>query len=310
MNKKYLAMIFLTVLVLGCTDSSGGFDKNAGAAIREFSIDITDLVENEDTGVIISVQNVGGKTMPGDSKLWFYGPTFDEDTSWSVTGDIATATESGYDIETNEFMPPDGDRGIEGEIVYMDGTMSYHGDIAEGLPPQTFTFNARVCYPYTTSAATALKSQSRDEYRANPVKGTKAQTIESAGPIQINLKGNENIRLSNSRMQLQFDIANVGIGNPLQKNISHCFVGPNIKIAQLNKINFTVTVDGQDTDCVDKIVSIDRTTNKATAYCKAEISETDSDDPNHEFYITATAEYDYYITETLKVQVADGNGDQ
>ncbi|MCK4967469.1 MAG: hypothetical protein KAS12_00310, partial [Candidatus Aenigmarchaeota archaeon] len=263
-------MIFLTMLVLGCTDS-GSFDKNAGAAIKEFSIDITDLVEKEDTGVIISVQNVGGKTMPGDSKLWFYGPTFNNATagitkSWEVTGDIGLATETGYDIETNEFMPSDGERGIEGEIIYMDGTMSYKGDIAEGLPPQTFTFNARVCYPYTTSAATALKSQSRDEYRANPVKGTKAQTIESAGPIQINLKGNENIRLSNSRMQLQFDISNVGSGNPLQKNVSHCQVGPNIKMAQLNKINFTVTVDGIDTDCVDKIISIDRKTNKAVAY--------------------------------------------
>ena len=303
-------MIFLTILVLGCTDSSGGFDKNAGAAIREFSIDLTDLVENEETGVIISVQNVGGKTMVGDSKLWFYGPTFNDATSWSVTGDIADATEGGFNIETNEFMPPDGDRGIEGEIIYMDGVLEYHGDIAEGLPPQTFSFNARLCYPYTTSAATALKSQSRDEYRANPIKGTKAQTIASAGPIKATLKGNENIRISGTRMQLQFDIANIGSGNPLQKNGTHCTVGPNIKIAQLNKINFTVTVDGQATNCDDKIVSIDRTTNKATAYCKAEINEEFSNDPDHEFYITATAEYDYYVTQSLKIKVADGNGDQ
>ena len=316
MNVKYLAMIFLTILVLGCTDSSSGFDKNAGAAIREFSIDITDLVENEETGVILSVQNVGGKTMPGDSKVWFYGPTFNDvdegiSESWDVKDDIAQATKGGHPIETNEFMPPDKERGIEGEIMYADGTLTYTGDIAEGLPPQTFTFNARLCYPYTTSASTALKSQSRDEYRANPVKGTKAQTIASAGPIQINLRGNENIRISGSRMQLQFDISNVGTGNPLQKNVSHCSVGPNIKLAKLNKINFTVTVDGVSVEnCDDKIVSIDKKTNKATAYCRADISNTYSEDPNHEFYITATAEYDYYVTESLKVIVADGNGDE
>ena len=316
MNKKYLAMIFLTVLVLGCSDS-GSFDKNAGAAIKEFSIDITDLVENEETGVILSVQNVGGKTMPGDSKVWFYGPTFNNVSaeiieSWDVNDDIAEATtKDGYTIETNEFMPPDKDRGIEGEIIYADGTLKYTGDIPEGLPPQTFTFNARLCYPYLTSAATALKSQSRDEYRVNPIKSTKAQTIASAGPIQINLRGNENIRISGSRMQLQFDIINVGTGNPLQKNVSDCFVGPNIEIAKLNKINFTVTVDGVPLEnCDDKIVSIDKQTNKATAYCRAEIPEVYSNDPDHEFYITSTAEYDYYVTESLKVQVADGNGDQ
>ena len=274
-------MIFLTILVLGCTDSSGGFDKNAGAAIREFSIDITDLVENEETGVVLSVQNVGGKTMPGDSKLWFYGPTFNNVSaeiteSWDVEDDIAAAaTKNGYTIETDEFMPPDNDRGIDGEIMYTDGILMYTGDIAEGLPPQTFTFNARLCYPYLTSAATALKSQSRDEYRANPIRGTKAQTIASAGPIQINLRGNENIRISGSRMQLQFDITNVGTGNPLQKNVSDCFVGPNIKLAKLNKINFTVTVDGVPLEnCDDKVVSIDKKTNKATAYCRADIPET------------------------------------
>ena len=314
MNNKYLAMIFLTILVLGCTDSSGGFDKNAGAAIREFSIDITDLVENEETGVILSVQNVGGKTMPGDSKLWFYGPTFDTENSWAVTGDIEDATEvDGFDIETNEFMPPSAESGIEGEIIYMDGLLEYNGDIAEGLPPQSFNFNARLCYPYLTSAATILKVQSRDQYRATPAKSTKAQTVDTAGPIQIKLNGNENIRISGTRMQLQYDIANVGTGNPLQKvKAGNCSgtTGPNIEIKQLNKINFTVTVDGQVTTCDDKIVSIDRKTNKATAYCKATIPEIYSNGPNHDFLITATAEYDYYVTESLNVRVADGNGDQ
>ncbi|MCK4550418.1 MAG: hypothetical protein KAT91_00520 [Candidatus Aenigmarchaeota archaeon] len=306
MNHKLFVVLVAAILIAGCTGGSG-FDKNAGATIKEYSIDFTDLIEREETGILLTVQNVGGKTMPGDSKLWLYGPTFSDD-SWIVTGSIESA-KNGMVIETDKFLPPDTERGAEGSLIPTHGTLKFNGSIPEGLPPQQYVFNARLCYPYITSAASVLKTQSKNEYRINPQKKTAAQTVASAGPIHISLRGSENIRRSGNSIQLVFDVDNVGSGNPLAKSGSDCSVGPDIPLNRLNKVTVDVTLDGATIEgCQSKNVSIDKKTNKGILYCSAVVSDTS--DPEHEFHVTATATYDYYITRELVVSVADdGTGD-
>ena len=308
MKHNFLIVLAVVILVVGCTGGSG-FDKNAGATIKDYSIDFTDLIEGEETGIMLTVQNIGGKTMPGDSKLWLYGPTVSAD-SWAITGSIATAaSDAGMTIGTASFLPPDTERGAEGSLIPTQGVLQFNGNIPEGLPPQQYVFNARLCYPYLTSAASALKTQSQNEYRINPQEKTAAQTVASAGPIHLSLRGSENIRRSGNAIQLVFDVDNVGSGNPLAKSASDCSVGPDIPLNELNKLTVSITLDGANVaGCQDKVVNIDKKTNKGILYCSATVPDTN--DPKHEFHITATAEYDYYITRELVVNVADdGTGD-
>ena len=301
MSKKLLLFVFAIVIISGCTLPTSGkkaeFSTTQGAVIKQFAFDMPSILDDEQVGLTIKVENVGAKTMEGTTKVWLYGPAMSADgdgrKKWKIeTSGTAEGGAYVWTLSSEKFYPPTEDG--PGSVEVFTSTLT-PPNLEENVE-DVYTFNARMCYPYHTTSRSTLTSISRDEYRTTAPTDELAETKSSAGPIQIELQSKENIRIGAGNIPIVFVISNVGGGFSAEQGT--CNV--NLPSAKRNKLKFTVTVDGEATDCADKEVNV--RTGQATVYCNYKFT---SDVPSSEYHIVAKAEYDYYVTQETSIKVKD-----
>ncbi len=308
-----LGFIFSVVLVAGCTGSGKGqYSETQGARITKFAFDTTSIYEDDnDVGLTLVYENVGAKKMDGTTYVYVYGPSLDDTDvtkGWDINsisdGTVAANVNFGTNLiswskSSTEFYPPDPERGIPGvakDVLILMKPM----DSPEGINAQ-YAFNARVCYPYYTTTFTKLTSVGKEEYRStgDATPGA-AISVNSAGPIHIELKSGEKIRATSGAtvtLPLVFVVTDVG-GGFGTKPVADEPCNVNIAASKRGIAKINVTVDGVAATCGDGYARMRGS--EAVVYCTAQFS---SSVPKSEYQIVATATYNYYIDAQTDVTV-------
>ncbi len=301
----FLAVILSIVLVSGCSGNQYVV-QNAGGVIQDFSFDFGSVYDDDTVMLTVEVQNVGGKKIDS-TELYIYGQNMGGDTNvWQVKhASLGVGQSSPYIHDTlpsADFMPPDAEQGIPGE-GRMYTFVLQPPDMLDGIPPVRQDFYARLCFPYSTSTLTQVELTSKNEMRAKRITSTKADTINAAGPIQLELKTQKNVRSkAGSELPLVFSVRDVGGGFATDMETS-CSVDTDTM--DRGRVYVVVTVDGQDADCGGGEVYLKK--GEGTIYCKYAFGEADA--PRTNFRVVATAYYYYYVERATSVQVQDSSID-
>ena len=300
MNTRALFLTVVVMFSLGCTSSN--YSTNAGAQINALSFDNIQIAGGESAELLLIIENVGVKTMNGDSKVWIYNVPF-SDNAWSlsyINGDTENKDiiADGETIATETFYPYDIQTGTSG--AQISKVMLFDAPAIPSGMKETYDFTARMCYPYRTTSTSIITSVTPHEFKAiDGIEGD-AGTINSAGPIQIALKGDNQIRYA-TRIPLPFIISDVGGGYPTTRDSGTDCTGEvaDTPSYQRNRVQLTISVDGDGTDCTDKEISLDDN-GQAVVWCNYEFSGTN---PKNEYHITATILYNYFITRSAQIHV-------
>ncbi len=298
--------ILLVFVSFGCVGKNGSnvsYSMNDGAIIKSFSFDRPSVYDDTDIGLTLSIADVGAKKINGDTYVYIYGPPItdkkDNPYEWRLLSSQIPLAENGNYLEkvlkSEEFLPPDPEEGIPGTqyIFYAD---LMPPKVPSGMQT-SYTFYARLCYPYYTTTLSVVTVTSENELRYQELKSTKAETRNSAGPIHIILQGPGNLRSGIGTIPLVFKIINVGKGFPTLPDVP---CNPNVPALDRNKVKVSVYVDGNPVpDCVNKVVHI-RPDGVGYLYCMYSFS---TKTPETEFHILAKAEYKYYVTTQTKIVV-------
>ncbi|MCK5333522.1 MAG: hypothetical protein KAJ24_03340, partial [Candidatus Aenigmarchaeota archaeon] len=300
MNTRVLFLSAVVMFSLGCTGSN--YSTNAGAQINELSFDYVQIAGGESAELLLIIENVGVKTMDGNSKVWIYNVPFSDD-AWSLASINGDTTNKdiildGELIATANFQPYDVQTGASG--AQISKVMLFNAPAIPSSMKEVYDFTARVCYPYRTTSTSIITSVSSQEFKAIDGIESNAGTINSAGPIQISLKGDSQIR-SATRIPLPFIINDVGGGYPTARGIGVDCTGEVADTPSYlrNRVQLTISVNGDGTDCTDKEISLDDK-GQAVVWCNYKFSNTN---PKSEYHITATIHYNYFLTENAKIEV-------
>ncbi len=297
----FLAVILSIVFVSGC--NGGGYVvQNAGGVIQDFSFDFGSVYDDDTVMLNVEVQNVGGKEIES-TNLYVYGQNIDAGTNvWhveqSIPGVSSTSPYITDSLASADFMPPDEEQGIPGG-GRMYTFILRPPDMLDGIPPVRQDFYARLCFPYSTSTLTMVTLNSKNEMRAERITNTKAQSINAAGPIQLELKTQKNIRsIGGKELPLVFSVRDVGGGFSTDQTVA-CSVDTDTK--DRGRVSVEVTVDGDAADCGGGEVYLKK--GEGTIYCKYAFG--DAVAPKTNFKVVATASYHYYVEKAASVQVKD-----
>ncbi len=300
MNTRVLFLTAVVMFSLGCTGSN--YSTNAGAQINELSFDYVQIAGGEFAELLLTIENVGVKTMNGNSKVWIYNVPF-SDNAWSLASINGDTTNkdiilNGELIATTNFQPYDVQTGASG--AQISKVMLFKAPAVPSSMKEKYEFTARMCYPYRTTSTSIITSVSSQEFKATTGIEGNAGTINSAGPIQIALKGDNQIR-SATRIPLPFIINNVGGGYPTKRDSGTDCTGEvaDTPSYQRNRVLLTISVNGDATDCTDKEISLNDK-GQAVVWCNYEFTGTN---PKNEYHITATILYNYFITRSAEIEV-------
>lgn len=300
-------LMALGVIVSGCTNNGGLTVQNAGGIIKDISFDFGSVFDDDTAILSLEIQNVGGKKIDS-TNLYIYGQTTgNNDDVWKVVSSMPSVTQSTPYISDNigsaDFAPPDAEQGIPGEGRIYTFVLD-PPNMLDGIPPVKQNFYARLCFPYSTSTLSQVELTSKNEMRAKKITSTKAETINAAGPIQLELKTLKNIRsVSNGKeLPLVFSVKDVGGGFATYKSVP-CTVDTNT--ADRGWVTVSVTVDGAAADCGEGKVIIRN--GEGTIYCKKAFGAAET--PRTSYRIVATAEYNYYVEKDTSILVTDSSLD-
>ncbi len=298
MSKNVLLLLVgIVVVISGCINGgSGKYSSTQGVRINQFSFDIPFIYEGEEAYLTMEIENVGSKQTTGDTKYWIYGPEMGSNSSnnevWRTNDDLSgTLVSSG-------FLPPtpEGDLG-EAEFEEISLTAP---EQEEGME-WPYTFNLRVCYPYTTTSTFALTKMGTNEYRSSGVdRSTDTLKRQSSGPIHIDMPTTGSMRMSGDKLRLSFIVTDVGGG--FSTSDENCGSSADVASTERGKMKFTVKVDGNTiSDCSEGALRL--IDGSRTYTCKANVGSVT--EPEHTFKVVAKAEYTYYINDEVVITVND-----
>ncbi len=302
-------VILMVFFVLGCTGSGSAGASDRGVVITDFSFDTSSVYSGDPAYLMLELENQGQKKVTGDTHVFIYGHEFDDVRQWRwVTGGIVTSppgvttgtsTESSrsWKIPNDEFLPPDPEMGISGGVALIDAQLT--APELESGESSPYTFYARACYPYETSMLSTVTSISREEMRV--VQDTsKAEAINTAGPIHISLAGNSNvISRSGQSIPIVFQVTDVGGGFSTLPGLG-CTSVPGS--TDRGKVHIAVQIDGLAVPG-DACPARDLKLRDGLATMRCSIPIDPNVDPTREYHIRAIVDYNYYVTSDTAITV-------
>lgn len=302
-----LAVVLCIVFVSGCTGDNQYVVQNAGGVIQDFSFDFGSVFDDDTSILTVEVQNVGGKRIDS-TDLYVYGQNFGSgDEIWQVVSAVPGVTQTDPyitdSIASADFEPPDAEQGIPGEGQIYTFVLD-PPNMLDGIPPVRQDFYARLCFPYSTSTLTQVELTSKNEMRATRISNTKADTINAAGPVQLELKTMKNLRSvsGDKELPLVFSVKDVGGGFATMPDVA-CNVDTDTSAR--GWVSVEVAVDGEAADCGEGKVLIRK--GEGTIYCTKSFGEADA--PRTNFRVVATASYNYYVEKATSIQIKDSSLD-
>ncbi len=306
-----VSIVLFAVALSGCTGGGQSYSDIEGIRINEFSADFSRISDyQEPVTLYLEIENVGAKTLPKDGHWWIYNVKFGGTGGWQVSGQTEGV------IDHQNFYPPQ--EGMRGAVDSFMVTLT-PPNLPENME-DTYTFKARVCYPYRTTTNILLESVSLEErrfatLRKKEVTPTEAEARNSAGPIKIDIDSSKQITPRQGSLTLFFKITDAyaaasqaGVGDlPFSTAMGSCPSDPNVPQQDRGKVKVTVTVDGQP--CNPTTGSNEVMLRDGTGTFICEVTGINTDDPTHEYHVIAAAEYEYWVTRSVKVTVEDSLSD-
>ena len=217
---KYLSILSLIILVIfisGCTTqitTGGGSTKN-GVVITEFAFENAPVYTEENVGLRLEVQNVGGNAAVL-KKIQIYGVDFGtDDDDWSTTSGDEILDE--FD---EELYKPDPDFDLEGAKFDHEWRLKVPKKV---FAETKYDFAVRIDYDYGTTYTGIIRLvdedylQSLSDEERNKLYGS-GGIISSKltnGPISIiPFEGRHFIVDELTARTIQFKVENVGTGYP------------------------------------------------------------------------------------------------
>ncbi len=226
MNKKALIPLSLLVIVAtlaGCPELPGGdrLTGSNGIIIKDLGFDYSPIYADEQVGLSMEVQNVGGEIGEVQGILIFGADIAD---GCGSEGDLQWCTDDDTSLTlTDELIPPDPSTGMEGDFAYYDWLMESPTGVKA---PTTYTFEIRLDYGYSTVYTGTMLLVEQDylttlapEDREQLIKaGGVVDAFTTAGPLSITAaSGRHFIFRSGSTpdaRDIKFRVTNVGSGFP------------------------------------------------------------------------------------------------
>jgi len=231
---KYLLISFLIILITiisGCIGETSipMTSTKDGVVITDFSFEHSPVYANDNVGLSLEIQNVGGNKAEL-KKIQIYGVDFtaskSTDREWGVKGDELQELNEGF-IKTNlpskgELFQPDPDINLEGAKDYYEWRLQ----APSGVTSETnYDFQVRVEYAYNTTYSgtiriiddTYLQSLKEEEKQELFNTGGIASSKLTNGPISITPYSGRHfiVDVPNPESRpMKFKIENVGSGFP------------------------------------------------------------------------------------------------
>lgn len=225
MNKSLFFAVLVAVLILGCTSAQG--PVGPGLTIRDFKFSPESLSGNQKTSLTLVVQNTGSMDVKNayakvygfgeESQLWTVGEGSTKDNKFSLRAQSSFA----------------GNVGEEKKFVWL---MSNNDNIPkDAIRP--YTANARVCYPYSTTALGKVEIMSENEWMSrNPIQHDIAVS-QTGAPVRITVTSQQPI-MKTDKVTLDLLIENTGGGTVAGPGYCrYNFGGNNIVFPNKSKIS-------------------------------------------------------------------------
>lgn len=307
-NKLGLVLIALTVVVAGCSDTSGEdveISQTSGVEVTSFSADPSTLSGGQDATLQLNIENRGGSeaenvqarlTDPefdsSDSNLW----SVSDNTAWRELGDLAPANpDAGQDALTRTLRwrvtAPDRDNRI----------------------PTPYEFDASLYYKYNTEAATSIEVVNVDALEENPTQSS--PTVENTGaPIQLDVNAITPIRFaegdeSQQTKSMCVRIDNAGSGTPFvyEKAMMNGQPYRAVNSDIMGELNITVSTSSSVIEMVDQTKTVELIGETPSACFDMNVDYVSTSEVSNTAQFTIDADYGYRVKpQSANIEVKTG----
>jgi len=309
MKRLSILFTFLIIIISGCIGQETPIvSTKDGVIITDFSFEHSPVYAEDNVGLRLEVQNVGGNEAEL-KKIQVYGVDFDcIDTTraWCNKGADPTEFDGTYIGEDRFLDPPNTEINFEGGKCYHEWRLQ----APSGVTSETnYDFRVRVKYDYNTTYSGMIRviddiyiqSLKEDEKQKLFSSGGLVSSEVTNGPISITPYSSRHFIVSpgdqKQKRPIKFKIENVGKGYPYIKDpVSGDIRNYHIKIIEIGGI----------TDC-DKDPTngeIKLSSGKShTINCKFETPTTDGFTNKLDKPFQIRFEYSYYVDGSTSITV-------
>ncbi len=215
-SKAVIVLLALAVIASGCADSSGEeASKTAPVQVVDFSATPDPAPADRIVRLQTEVQNTGD-TDASNVVARIGGPTFATESGQSLTwrsddgGPMASRSRRSKRVGNGELPAPAEDQPALPRTTTFTLKAPAYGQGRES----TDRFRLEVFYEYNTSASTELTIMTDERYRENGATKTPLSFDNSAGPVQLDIRGSSpKVHYGDSQsQQICVVVRNSGVG--------------------------------------------------------------------------------------------------
>jgi len=294
-----LSLLAIVAILSGCPSigGEGVVTGTNGIIIKDFGFDYSPIYAEEQVGLSMEVQNVGGEegtvtgitifgadvasSCPGEELQW----CTDDDTSLTPSDDL---------------LPPDPSTGMEGEEMFYDWLLESPTAVKA---PTTYDFEVRLDYSYSTIYTGTLQLVEQDylqtlspEDREALIKaGGVVDAFTTAGPLSLTAASGRHFiyrgGVAPEPRDIKFRVTNVGSGYPYNGDKS---------AANLYKVRVASSIGFVSGSCdTEKTLSRGKTAIIKCTFNPGDVTVT----TKLEKQFQITLEYDYYVDSAASITV-------
>ena len=264
---KLLFVLFLIMLVLGCTGVSSG---GTGGISLSLSVTPVSIRDTQQALLTISLKNTGSEDTTPTIELYGFDMSEWEDVDIPSVGILYAANKQiGYAAEEKEI--------------------SFFLECIDQLPKgQVFAFepHVRVCYDYKTTATSKIDVYSKEEFYREMPQERSISTKQTKSPLQVSIDSKQPL-VSGDTLLLDVTLTNTGGGIVTNEE---CNAEDFTLLNTVESFNIEVNNEGCITD-TDNIFLKKGQSTQITIEC----GEITTENPKETKNIELELEYTYYL---------------
>jgi len=179
-----LSLLAIAVILSGCIGQNGSkVSGSNGIIIKDFGFDYSPIYAEEQVGLSMEVQNVGGEEGTVLGITIFGADTVESaDCDTETLSGLQWCTEDDIDPTfTRPLLPPDPSTGMEGEEDFFDWLLESPSEVKAATP---YDFEVRLDYTYSTVYTGTLQLVEQD-YLQTLTPENREALIKAGGVVEI-----------------------------------------------------------------------------------------------------------------------------
>jgi len=218
-----LSLLALAVILSGCIGGAPGVVTGTnGIIIKDFAFDYSPIYAEEQVGLSMEVQNVGGEEGTVQAITIFGADVASSCPGGGLQWCVASGSDPMEQTVSDDLLPPDPSTGMEGEENFYDWLLEAPLEVKA---PTTYDFEIRLDYAYSTVYTGTLQLVQQDylqtlapaDREALIKAGGVVDAFTTAGPLSLTAASGRHFIYRNGApgpRDIKFRITNVGSGYP------------------------------------------------------------------------------------------------